>query len=70
MSKIKVKLKKGVGKHLRLTDPGFSLTISGDEAVELEEHEYNRVRSFVDKVKSKPKPKPKSEEEIITLNEE
>jgi len=59
MPKVKVKLKKGVGKVLRLTDPGGSIIINTDGEVDLDEAQYKRVQKYVDKVKAKPVPKPK-----------
>jgi len=52
--KVKVRLKKGVGKHLRLTMPGFSLTI-GDGEQELTDEQFKRVQQYVEIVKEKTK---------------
>jgi hypothetical protein len=67
MKKIKVKLKKGLGKHLRLTDPGFSFTIDSGDAIDVDETVYARIRKYVDRVVDKPKPiKIKSEKKSVT----
>jgi hypothetical protein len=55
MPKILVKTKEGVGKFVRLTDPGFSYTIDSSEAVEVDEQVYNRMRRHLDKAPPKPK---------------
>lgn len=65
--KMKVKLKKGLGTYLRLTDPGFSFSINTGESFDVTEVEYNRIRRYVDKVVEQPKPiKPTSEKKLVT----
>lgn len=57
----RVKLKKGMGGFLRLTMPGFSLTMSGGER-DVTDEEFARIRKYVDVVPVKPTPPKKTSE--------
>jgi hypothetical protein len=69
---IKVRLKESVGKHLRLTMPGFSLTI-GEGDKDLTDEQLARVQQYVDVVPVKPVPTPTkvtSEEKSVDTSKE
>lgn len=61
MSKVKVKLKEGVGGFLRLTDPGFSFTIRTGDEVDVDIEVFNKMQQYLEKVKPKPRVTAKSE---------
>ena len=61
----RVKLKEGMGGFLRLTMPGFSLTMRGGEK-DVTDEEYARIKKFVDIMPDKPTP-PKKMSEVKSV---